>query len=130
MALLVIAAWLLAANHCLVAGLMPVSSVAAASHEHCGGKKSSQPEKKNRGCDGQNCCKSLSAPAIALAKNLVAADTVSFAPNDYTGSVANPFVGEYGALVGKLDTGPPFGDSFLETVLQRSLRAHAPPLFA
>ncbi len=129
-ALLATAAWLLASNHCVVAGLLPAPSTTPSEHEHCPGHKTPEQPKKNGGCDGQNCCKSLSALANVSAKSLVAGNYISFRMADYP-AVATALFGEgRGIIICELDTGPPPSVSFAETVLQQSLLAHAPPFFA
>lgn len=128
-ALVAIAAWLLAANHCVVAGLLPRASAPAGEHEHCPGHKAPENDQKSGDCDGTGCCKSLSAP-VALAKNLVGYDLAIFAkvalsPDDrITARATRP------QILLALDTGPPGSSSFAESVLQRSILAHAPPFLA
>lgn len=127
--LLLIASWLGAANHCLLAGFVP-KAPSAAIHDHCAMQKSSAPKKHDNGCDGQNCCKSLSVVASALAKNLVTCDTFSFTAQDYLISTASLLEAAHTVPTGQLDTGPPPAHSFAESILQQSLLAHAPPSFA
>lgn len=123
-ALLTAAAWFLAANHCAVASLVPKTS----GHEHCAADTPTDNEKPND-CDGLNCCKSLSAPAV-FAKKLVGYDKAFFTLQDYiVGEFAFP-TDQHDALISELDTGPPSASSFVESVLQRSLLAHAPPFFS
>lgn len=125
--LLAIAAWLVAANHCVVAGLLPKQPVPSAEQEHCPGHKAPADEQKSGDCGDASCCKSLSAP-IALAKNLVGYDLGIFAAIGYLANECNALVGQHDAPISELDTGPPGADSFAESVLQRSLLAHAPPV--
>lgn len=126
-ALVTAAAWLLAANHCAVAGLTLKPTAAPTGHEHCPASSKSPVEKdKPNDCDGFNCCKSLSAPAV-FAKKLVGYDKAFYALKDY---VVSEFVfpcGQHEASISELDTGPPPALGFAESVLQRSLLAHAPP---
>ncbi len=126
---LLIASWLGAANHCLLASFIP-KAPAAAMLDHCGMQNSSAPKHQNNGCDGQSCCKSLSVVASALAKNLVAYDTFSVATQDYLISTAPLLEAAHAVRTGELDTGPPPGYSFAESILQQSLLAHAPPSLA
>ena len=128
-ALLAIAAWLFAANHCVVAGLTPKAPASSAQHEQCPGHKAPTEEQKNGECDGSSCCKSLSAP-LALAKNLVGYDLAIFvkAANSPERTVGAPRA--RAEVILELDTGPPGSISFAESVLQRSLLAHAPPVLA
>jgi hypothetical protein len=120
-ALVTTAAWLLAANHCAVAGLVPKTT----GHEHCAADTPADSGKPND-CDGLNCCKSLSAPA-AFAKKLAGYDKAFYMLKDY---VVSEFVfpsDQRGASISELDTGPPPAHCFAESILQRSLLAHAPP---
>lgn len=125
--LVIAAAWVLAANHCAVACMLPQSPAASSQHEHCAGA-SDAPADNNQpaGCDSLNCCKSLSAPAT-FAKKLVGYDKAFYTSKDY---VVSEFVfpsDQHDAPISELDTGPPGTHSFAESVLQRSLLAHAPP---
>ncbi len=130
LSLLLAAAWLLASNHCAVAALAQQYS-AKATHEHCAGHAgdSEEPQKDN-GCDDQNCCKSLTAPAVALAKSPVSFDQFDFVAADYLAAILPGHSDLHPAVAFELDTGPPEASSFAVTVLQRSLLAHAPPTLA
>ena len=128
--LFVLTAWLVAANHCVVAGFLPAPPQAKSAHGHCAGHSAPQQEKKSGGCDEQNCCKSLSVPATAVVKNLVEYDHVSFARKDYLEAAPIPAAERSAAALCEWDTGPPDLQSFAESVLQRSLLAHAPPRVA
>lgn len=127
--LFVLVAWFVAANHCVVAGLLPTPHIAKSAHGHCGGQAGPQQPKKSGGCDEQNCCKSLSVPAPVIAKNPVEYDHVSFVTKNYL-EAAPILFGKLPAALFELDTGPPDSRSFAESVLQRSLLAHAPPRLA
>ncbi|MEO5721057.1 MAG: hypothetical protein ABIR71_06265 [Chthoniobacterales bacterium] len=130
LSLLLAAAWLLASNHCAVAALVQQHS-AKATHEHCAGHTTDSGKKgKDHGCDDQNCCKSLAAPAVALAKSPVVFDQFKFIAADYFPAILPGRNDLHSTVVLELDTGPPGACSFAESVLQRSLLAHAPPLFA
>lgn len=131
LSLLLGVAWLVASNHCAFAVAYALSQPTKATHEHCAGHAGSeQPEKKNgNGCGDQSCCKSLSAPALTLAKSPVAFDYFDFVTADYLAAVPAGLGNRHRAVVFELDTGPPAASSFAESVLQRSLLAHAPPFF-
>ena len=127
MASITTAAWLLAANHCVVACLAAPVTAEAESHEHCGGS-SDRPanDDKSNDCEASNCCKSLSAPA-SFAKKLAGYDKGFYTLKDFVVSEI-VFAGEqHDASISELDTGPPPAHCFAESVLQRSLLAHAPP---
>ena len=124
-ALVTMAAWFVASDHCALAAA--VSPIAAPSgHEHCPGHKA--PAKGNSHNDGLTCCKSLAAPAVAPAKNLVCYDAALFVVKNYF-LAELIFQNEHnGVPRSEWDTGPPGADSFAESVLQRSVLAHAPPI--
>lgn len=125
--LLTVVAWFLAANHCAVANLTAPLTDASTGHEHCGGSSDEPADKEeSNDCDGLNCCKSLSAPA-SFAKNLVSYDAVFFTLKDYVVSEIVFADEQHDASISELDTGPPRAHCFAESVLQRSLLAHAPP---
>ena len=126
-ALVTAAAWFLAANHCVVACLAPPLNAESESHDHCSGS-SDKPagQEQPSDCETSNCCKALSAPA-SFAKKLVGYDKAFYALKDYVVSEVI-FTGEqHDNVIWELDTGPPPGHTFAESVLQRSLLAHAPP---
>ena len=122
-----LAAWLLASNHCALAGLMPVAQEAVAS-SHCHGPSEvPAPDQKERECDGSKCCKSLSAPSLVFAKDVVSYDATLFIAADYLAFEQSVSACEHESPIAEIDTGPPRSDSFAESVLQRSILAHAPP---
>lgn len=127
LSLVALAAWSLASNHCALAGLMPAAKEAVAiSHCH-GSSDEPAPEEKERDCDGSKCCNLLSAPSLAFAKDVVSYDATLFIAADYRAFERCVLGGEHGAPIAEIDTGPPRSDSFAESVLQRSILAHAPP---
>lgn len=86
----------------------------------------SAPPKQKPAADSP-CCKTLRAVAVSLEKNTISS-TADWLPVDFY-SATLPFtepIGGHIPLVA-LDTGPPGRATFAELVLQRSLRAHAPP---
>ena len=127
--LLLAAAWLLASNHCAVAGYA-LKNPAKPTHEHCAGHAGSGQPQKDKGCDDRNCCKSLTAPSVTLAKSPVSFDPFHFVRADYFAIVLPARGHLHPAVMFELDTGPPGLSSFAESVLQRSLLAHAPPSLA
>ena len=127
-ALVAIVAWFVASNHCAVAGFVPAPAVDAAAHSHCHGS-SDKPadEPKERECDGSKCCNSLNAPTLALAKSIVAYDAAYVSAPEFAGFVPAVVAPQHDTASCELDTGPPGSISFAESVLQRSILAHAPP---
>lgn len=126
LSLLAIAVWFLAANHCAVASFAPKAPVASAEHEGCPGHPAPAGNQESDGCDGSSCCKSLIAPFV-LAKAVVSYDAFSFSTEDFPAvSGLNPGA-QHVTSIEEVDTGPPGATSFAESVLQRSVLAHAPP---
>jgi hypothetical protein len=130
--LVAFSAYVSATNHCVLA---PTEDEVAQvpSHEDCPGHDSPGerdcPGHDSPGESDTHCCKTFPTAWIAAVKNPVAFDTFSFASLSYfTTAVlaAEQFRAELRPL--ELDTGPPFATSFVESVLQRSILAHAPPL--
>lgn len=112
--------WLAVSNHCALAAFSIAPGAAASCPMHSPAKQ--------KGDAGLICCKILraaSAPAIvkavAPASQLLRAFTA-----DLAAAVSPRAVLAQPRLV-TLDTGPPGLGNFAELVLQRSLRAHAPP---
>ncbi len=130
-AFLALAGWLVASNHCALGNFIPAAPEAPNAHEHCAGEKPAAPasESENTGCDGSKCCKSLTAPQTAAAKSPVQFDA-SWVPAEFCSAIAAAPGTQHDAPISELDTGPPERPSFAESVLQRSLLAHAPPVFA
>jgi len=120
------AAWLAVSNHCALAAVeeapkMPMSSC------HGSAPANSLPAKHDQNSSVE-CCKVLRATLLTLSKNVVAGDTLNFAAFAYV-------VGMLPAHDSRPDctldwnTGPPGAESFAVSVLQRSILAHAPPIF-
>ena len=128
MSLVVLAAWFVASNHCALANVAPKPAEIAADHSHCGGADDTPgDEERNGDCDGSKCCKSLSVSSLAFAKNVVSYDSCLVGIKDYPGQDCASLGTHHEAPICKLDTGPPDTVSFAESVLQRSILAHAPP---
>ena len=77
---------------------------------------------------GVECCKVLRATLLVPSSSLVAADTLSFAPYIYVLSFIPTVDQSRLSRFCGWDTGPPGEASFAESVLQRSILAHAPPV--
>jgi hypothetical protein len=118
-------AWFLISNHCLLAELQHASQTKASCHQPCCGN---QPPAKNTTENATECCKTLRVTLTGAAKDFAGYDTSLFALQFYfVGPVIS--TNDSGAVsVLELDTGPPFVHTFAESVLQRSILAHAPPL--
>jgi len=122
--LLAISAWFGVSNHCALAAIQPPGRVAVA-HAHCHGPSAPAPAKQQNGED-MPCCKTLKA--VTPAKISANPNVLDFTPKDYFSIVLLADVSLGRAETLELDTGPPRALSFSESVLQRSLLAHAPPL--
>ena len=126
--LLAIVAWFHAANHCVVAGLLTAAPVLSAEHQPCPGHKAPEDDQQSEGCDASSCCKSLAAP-VAVAKLAASYNFLSFTTEEFPGACAFDLGEHHDATIAEIDTGPPRSISFAESVLQRSVLAHAPPAF-
>jgi hypothetical protein len=118
-------AWFLISNHCLLAEMPAASKAISACHRPCCGN---QPPAKNKTESGAECCKTLRATLSGAAKDFAGYDTSLFALQLY---FISPVIStnDSGPIpVLELDTGPPFVSTFAESVLQRSILAHAPPV--
>jgi hypothetical protein len=118
-------AWFLISNHCLLAELPTASKATSTCHQPCCGN---HPPAKNKTESATECCKTLRATLAGAAKDFAGYDTSLFALQFYfVGSVISTNDPRPGPVL-ELDTGPPFAHTFAESVLQRSILAHAPPL--
>jgi hypothetical protein len=122
-ATVVMAACWVAFDHCALASVFIHSGHSLPAEERCPGH--SRPEKKPS--QGElPCCKMLVATA-APAKISAGYDTNLFAVQPYLAAEFASVFSRFDLLNAELDTGPPGRRTFAESVLQRSLRAHAPP---
>lgn len=125
--LLTIVAWFSISNHCAFGALESASQTAAALSAHCHEKQS--PSKHNDEDDAP-CCKTLRATVASPAK-VLGVSSQFFVPLpawSIIESLSNEAHPHRTPL--ELDTGPPAALSFTESVLQRSILAHAPPLLS
>lgn len=120
--MLTIGAWLSISNHCALGALIALEAKNSAAPMRC---HENQPSPAKSGDEQTPCCRVLKA--ITIAKVNLAADT-----NDFI--LAEPPAGDLAFSIWQahthtleLDTGPPKAVSFSESVLQRSILAHAPP---
>ena len=90
---------------------------------HCHGDRSA-PSKS--GDEQTPCCKVLKA--VTIAKVNVGANAVDFVAKEYLSAGLALEISRAQTQTLGLDTGPPGALSFSESVLQRSILAHAPPL--
>ena len=122
------AGYVTAASHCAFEAAAAPDGSMASSHEGCGDHQSNGEKGKEEGID---CCKAFPPASVTAVKTLEAFAADSFAIQTYAAlilPIQNRPQTELRPL--ELDTGPPFASSFVESVLQRSILAHAPPLSA
>ena len=118
-------AWFFISNHCVLAELQDAAKTKASCHQRCCGN---QPPAENTTESATECCKTLRATLTGAAKDFAGYDTSLFALQFY---FVGPIISTNDSRpvpVLELDTGPPFVHTFAESVLQRSILAHAPPL--
>jgi hypothetical protein len=118
--------WLAISNHCAL-GLAAIEghgSETVAAHHCCAGPMPAKPKPAKDA--NAPCCKTLRATS-AIAKTWQAGDmTLARGPVDSPPAILKKPRNQDTARR-SLDTGPPGAGSFAESVLQRSLLAHAPP---
>lgn len=115
--------WLAISNHCVL-GLMRQTARTQAEHAHCHGGKIPGKESPT---DSTECCKTLHASLPVKAE--VKYDASKFQLQLFAlVQVRAAGVAEPAPRVFIFDHGPPRTLSFAESVLQRSLFSHAPPL--
>lgn len=124
--ILAIVAWFGITNHCALGAAAAAQMQSPMAQMHCHGTQPS-PSKKS-GDDETPCCKVLRA-TLADQGKIVQVASKDFLPFQNWIIAEVIFADKaqlHRALLG-LDTGPPFAASFAESVLQRSVLAHAPP---
>jgi hypothetical protein len=115
-----IGAWLVLSNHCALG----LGESAKADSESGGCPMHSAPAKGNP-AKNIPCCKDLRAVPSHAAKNLAAVASQLVGVQDYVAAVLRSL--RVAAQLLALNTGPPRSLSFAESILQRSILAHAPP---
>ena len=123
--LVAVVAWLIAANYCTLAAAEEML-VKPATHACCSGENAPA---KGANDSGLECCKIF--PTVALPDTVSVHANVAFAhglPINFAVDAEAASVASLQSVAIEWDTGPPRSDSFAESVLQRSLLAHAPPL--
>jgi hypothetical protein len=116
-------AWFSISNHCVLAELQDAAKAKASCHQPC---CSGQLPAKSK--SAVECCKTLRATLSGATKDFTGYETSLFALQLY---FIGPVISTNDSLpipVLELDTGPPFVSTFAESVLQRSILAHAPPV--
>jgi hypothetical protein len=122
------ASWFLLSNHCVLA-TTTVPSKANVSSQcpiHAQKEHAPQPEKGN-GCGDLPCCKNLQATLVTAAK-AIAKPVWLGALQPFFPDVVDVAEIQPQQIPAIFDTGPPGENSFVHSVLQRSILAHAPPV--
>jgi len=123
--MLTMAAWFFISNHCVLATVTASGRDTSVAPMHCHGDPASQSPAKS-GEEQTPCCKVLKA--VTIAKVNIGANTVDFVLKEYPTAALAVEISQAQMQTVGLDTGPPGALSFSESVLQRSILAHAPPL--
>lgn len=125
--LAVLVGWFALSNHCVLgapAAQGPQEAKGCPMHMSSG----NAPIKQKESSADFPCCKTLRA--VTTAKIAAGANTIDFVLREYFPGAILPRIAQTSGLLLALDTGPPGALSFSESVLQRSILAHAPPLVA
>jgi len=117
-------AWFSISNHCALGGLIAKTNSAVAPM-HCHGNQPAPSKKSSE--EEMPCCKMLRATITSEAK-IVEVASQNFLPIQHWIVAELISATETPLSPLELDTGPPFAGSFAESVLQRSILAHAPPV--
>lgn len=124
--MLTMAAWFAISNHCV---LSAIEASAGKPVAHCHGPEPS-PVQPSGGDQESPCCKTLRATLAVPVKAPDAQMHASLFAYDFVSQI-HAFDDRQLACVSYFaDTGPPGSSTFAELVLQRSVRAHAPPALA
>jgi hypothetical protein len=122
------AAWFFASNHCALATPTAPAKASAGSQcpMHAQKEHAPQPQKEN-GCGDLPCCKNLQATMLSAAKTI--AKPVWFGRfQPFFALIVDAARIEAQQVSVIFDTGPPGENSFVRSVLQRSILTHAPPV--
>ena len=120
--IVLMAAWFSISNHCALSAVIALETNKSMAGMHCHG---AQPAPAKHGGEETPCCKVLKA--LTIAKVDAGANPGDFVLKNYP--VSQLVLGILYSQTNMIaqDTGPPGALSFSESVLQRSILAHAPP---
>jgi hypothetical protein len=117
-------AWFSISNHCALGGLI-AKTRSAVTPMHCHGNQPTPSKKSSE--EEMPCCKMLRATLNGEARVVEVASKTFLPIRDWiVAELISATETQLSPL--ELDTGPPFAGSFAESVLQRSILAHAPPV--
>lgn len=122
-----VAAWLAISNHCAIAAVEGAAKMPMPSCHGGAPLPAKQSPARHDPKTEIECCKVLRAMLLTFSKDSPAFDHLQFVAVTYVMAILP--MPEHSLVRSplELDTGPPFAGSFAESVLQRSLLAHAPP---
>ncbi|PYI93628.1 MAG: hypothetical protein DME97_05060 [Verrucomicrobia bacterium] len=123
--IVLMAAWFSISNHCALGALIALKTKTRMAGMHCHGTR---PAPSKPGEEQTPCCKVLKA--LTIAKVDTGAAPLDFVLKNYPASELLEGILHEQAHTVAQDTGPPGALSFSESVLQRSILAHAPPSLA
>ena len=121
--IVLMAAWFSISNHCTLGALIATKTPMTAVH--CHGTK---PAPSKHGEGQTPCCKMLKA--LTIGKVDAGVTPLDFVLKNYPASKLIVGILQGQAHTVAQDIGPPGALSFSESVLQRSILAHAPPSLA
>ena len=121
--IVLMAAWFSISNHCALGALIAKKPPMAGMHCH-----GTQPAPSKPGEEQTPCCKVLKA--LTIAKVDIGAAPLDFVLKNYPASELVVRILHSQTNTVAQDTGPPGALTFSESVLQRSILAHAPPRLA
>ena len=119
--LLTITAWLLLSNHCALG----LSGTLVEADSELGACPMHSAPAKGKPAANLPCCKELRAITSHASKNVANGASQLVGVRDYVAAIF--LMPPRLTRVLALDTGPPHSLSFAESILQRSILAHAPP---
>ncbi len=126
--LIAVSAWLAASNHCAIGATASSQVAKAPAHAGCPGHGAPKKDGKS---NEMECCQSFPPAAADAGKTVVSYDSHNFALQLYfVTALLAPEDSDRDLRPLELDTGPPRAPWFVESVLQRSIPAHAPPSVA
>lgn len=121
-------AWLSSSEHCALGALLRSPGQIASTMAHCHPDQSAPAQHPNQ--SEMPCCRTLRA-TVATQVTISGATARFFLPLPLWAVVDLPSLKVRARLAAiEFDTGPPDSYSFPESVLQRSLLAHAPPFLS
>ncbi len=126
--LIAVSAWLAASNHCAIGATLSSHIAKASTHAGCPGHGA--PKKDGKSGE-MECCKSFPPASADAGKTIVSYDSHQFVLQLYFATaLLAPAHSDRDLRPLELDTGPPRAPWFVQSVLQRSIPAHAPPSLA